>query len=155
MDVQTVSIGVGLVVSLLFTELFGLAAGGMIVPGYLALSLNRPADVVLTLAVALATFGIVRAASRWVIVYGRRRIALMVLTAFVLGSLVRAVPAYGAMAGDSTLSTPEDWYRVIGYIIPGLIALWVDRQGLIGTLAPLMTSAVVVRLVLILIGMET
>jgi hypothetical protein len=39
---------------------------------------------------------------------------------------------------------------VIGYIVPGLIAIWLDRQGVVPTLAALVTSAVVVRLILIL-----
>mgnify|MGYP006180257055 CR=1 FL=1 len=42
--------------SLLFGELFGIAAGGMIVPGYFALNFHRPLDIVLTLTVALASY---------------------------------------------------------------------------------------------------
>jgi hypothetical protein len=38
---------------------------------------------------------------------------------------------------------------VIGYIIPGLIAIWLARQGVVETLASLLTASVVVRLVLI------
>ena len=53
MDAQTMAIAVGLVVSFAFSEIYGLAAGGMIVPGYLALSLDRPGTVVLTLLAAL------------------------------------------------------------------------------------------------------
>ena len=43
---------------------------------------------------------------------------------------------------------------MIGFIIPGLIALWFDRQGMMNTLGSLATSTVIVRLVLILIGTE-
>ena len=32
-DLLTVAIGIGLAISLLFSEMFGLAAGGMVVPG--------------------------------------------------------------------------------------------------------------------------
>lgn len=156
MDVQTLSIGVGLIVSLMLTELFGLATGGMIVPGYIALSLDKPLDVVATLGVALATYGMVALVSKVAFVYGRRRIVLMVLVSFVIGSLVRATAAYAAagLAATATTGSPQATLQVIGYIIPGLIALWVDRQGLVETLAPLVTSAVVVRLVLVLLGME-
>ena len=45
MDTLTVSIAVGLIVSLLFTEMFGLSAGGMIVPGYLAIYYGWPSLV--------------------------------------------------------------------------------------------------------------
>ena len=36
------SIGLGLVTSLAFSEILGVAAGGMVVPGYIALYLDRP-----------------------------------------------------------------------------------------------------------------
>jgi hypothetical protein len=55
-------------------------------------------------------------------------------------------PALGALAaGREALEA-----GVIGYIVPGLIAIWLDRQGVVPTMAALVTSAVVVRLVLIL-----
>ena len=41
-------------------------------------------------------------------------------------------------------------WDVVGYIIPGLIALSIDRQGLIETVATLITVSVAVRLVLII-----
>jgi len=154
MDVQTVSIGIGLIVSLLFTEVFGLAVGGMIVPGYIALSLHRPADIIATLAVALATYATVALISKFAFVYGRRKVVLMVLIGFVLGALLRAAPLGAGQSATLAVDQPESLFCVIGCIIPGLIALWIDRQGLIETLAPLMTSAVVVRLALVLLGME-
>ncbi len=40
---------------------------------------------------------------------------------------------------------------VIGYIIPGLIALWFNRQGVLQTLAALIITSVLVRLVLIVL----
>lgn len=150
-DLLPVSIGLGLAVGLLFSELYGLAAGGMVVPGYFALYLDRPEEVALTIGVGLATYAIVHVASLVAIVYGRRRTVLMILVGFLLGALVRAAPlgvlesleSVGARhaAGDA---------NVIGYIIPGLIALWIDRQGLIETVSVLLTASVVVRLILIL-----
>ena len=61
-----------------------------------------------------------------------------------------------ACAGGDILGTeiPGTNVGVIGFIIPGLIALWFDRQGVAETMGSLATSAVVVRLVLILIGTE-
>jgi poly-gamma-glutamate biosynthesis protein PgsC/CapC len=153
MDTLTLSIAIGLVVSLLFTECFGLSSGGMIVPGYLALQLDRPVSVLVTLITAVATFLLVRAISQVAIVYGRRRIVLMVLVGFVLGSLWRSIPMYATtMTADST--NMSDCFCVIGYIIPGLIALWMDRQGWLETISPLLTSSVLVRLVLLIAGVE-
>ena len=67
-ELLTVSIGLGLAASLLYGELFGLAAGGMVVPGYMALYANKPIDVGLTLLAALLTFGILKGLSQIAIV---------------------------------------------------------------------------------------
>ncbi|MBI4704364.1 MAG: poly-gamma-glutamate biosynthesis protein PgsC [Deltaproteobacteria bacterium] len=145
LELLPLSVGIGLVVSLLFTEMFGLAAGGMIVPGYLALSLNRPLDVALTIAAGLATFAVVHTLSSFVILYGRRRTVLMILVGFLFATLTRW--AMGPLAGPV-----GHQLAVIGFIIPGLIAIWLDRQGVVETLASLLTASTLVRLVLIVVG---
>ena len=144
MELLPLAIGIGLVLSVVFTEAFGLAAGGLVVPGYLALFVTRPMSQALTLAVAFATYLLVRAASSFTIIYGKRRTALMVLVGFVLGI------AANALASDA-LVPGEPAANVIGFIIPGLIAIWLDRQGIVETLCSLATVSVVVRLVLILV----
>ena len=150
MDATTVSLAVGLLVSLAITEVFGLTAGGMIVPGYFALSVHQPVHLLLTLLVATAAFGVVRLLSKHMIIYGRRRIVLMLLFGFLLGSLVRCCSLDGSLSSGESVNC----FCVIGFIIPGLIALWFDRQGMMNTLGSLATSTVIVRLVLILIGTE-
>jgi poly-gamma-glutamate biosynthesis protein PgsC/CapC len=147
MELLALSIGIGLAVSLLFTELFGIAAGGMIVPGYLALGLGRPLDVLITIVAGCVTFGIVRALSTFAIVYGRRRTVLMILVGYLVGMLVRWTLESGTSA--TAMSVAGD-LQVIGYIIPGLIAIWLDRQGIVETLAALVSASVVVRLMLVL-----
>jgi poly-gamma-glutamate biosynthesis protein PgsC/CapC len=109
--------------------------------------------VLVTLLTAAATWATVRAVSRVAIVYGRRRIVLMVLFGFLFGTLLRALPGCWQDSPAATLVRP-DCFCVIGYIIPGLIALWMDRQGWVETVAPLLTSSVVVRLVLLVIGVK-
>ena len=150
MDNITLSLAIGLVVSLIFTELYGISAGGMIVPGYFALSFGRPHDLVLTVACAALTLGIVRFLSHRMIIYGRRRIVLMLLVGFLVGSVTR-----GALHGLTIHGgMPAGTFQVIGFIVPGLIALWCDRQGSAETIGSLATSAAVVRLSLIVLGME-
>jgi gamma-polyglutamate biosynthesis protein CapC len=144
MESLPVAIGIGLAVSLLFSELFGLAAGGMVVPGYIALSMAHPIDVVLTLLTGFLTFAIVHALASIAIVYGRRRTVLMILVGYILGAITRALAA-GVLPEDIGAEQ-----TVIGYIIPGLIGIWIDRQGAAETFSTLMIAAVVVRLVLLL-----
>jgi poly-gamma-glutamate biosynthesis protein PgsC/CapC len=139
-----ISIGLGLVISLLFSEFLGLAAGGMVVPGYFALSLTDPMKVVMTILVGLATFGIVRFMNFFMIIYGRRRTVLMILVGFLVGAVVRNFVTF-------EVSRLEIHLEVIGFIIPGLIAIWLDRQGVVETLSTLLVSSAVVRMCLILI----
>lgn len=144
-DIVVVSIAVGIVVSFLFSEIYGVAAGGVVVPGYVALYLDRPGPLVLTLAVALTTFAITKVAGSFLIVYGRRRTALTILVGFALGAWASRLDLGPPLFG---LEGPD--LEIIGYIIPGLIAIWFDRQGIAPTLASLTTASVIVRLVLLL-----
>ncbi len=142
-ELLPLSIGIGLVVSLFFSEAFGIAAGGLIVPGYLALSLTRPQEVALTIGASFLTYAVVRTLASFMVIYGRRRTVLMILVGYLVGMLVSSVaPAFGV--GDAERA-------VIGYIIPGLIAIWLDRQGVVETVTSLVTASVVVRLVLVLL----
>lgn len=154
------SVGLGLVVSLVFIEAFSVAAGGLIVPGYVALYLGRPLDVLLTLLAAGATLMVVRSTSFVSIVYGRRRTVLCILAGFLIGALMRTGlqltgPAPEALATGAIeagpLGAPIWDLNVIGYIVPGLIAIWFDRQGVVPTVASLIIAAAVVRLALLLL----
>lgn len=140
-ELLTVSIGLGLAASLLYGELFGLAAGGMVVPGYMALYADKPIDVSLTLLAALLTFGILKGLSQIAIVYGRRRTALTILVGYLVGLGFR-------MWLDSQV-TPFTEGAIIGFIIPGLIAIWYQRQGVLETTLSLFTAAIIVRMVLV------
>lgn len=156
-ELLPVSIGLGLAVSLLFSELFGLAAGGMVVPGYFALYLDRPLEIALTLGVAFVTYALVQLASMVAIVYGKRRTVLMVLVAFLINAFLRTsgIAAFEAVATTDARPLATE-IGVIGFIIPGLIAIWIDRQGFVETISVLLTASVVVRLLLILfVGLET
>lgn len=139
------AIGVGLVLSLVVSEAFGLASAGLVVPGYLALYLDQPARLAATVLVALGTWAAVRfGAARFVVLYGRRRFAVTVLTGYLfnaaLEQLVLALPA----------ESPE--LRAVGYIVPGLIANTALSQGPFVTLGTTFLVAGVVRLILMVIA---
>jgi len=139
MNVILISIGLGLVVSLLFAEFFGLIAGGMIVPGYFALHIHKPGNLMITIFISLLTFFFVKLLSNFIILFGRRRSVLLILVSFI----------FGIVANRMVIEIDE--IQVIGYIIPGLIAIWYERQGVIETLSTLCIVSIVVRLILILI----
>ena len=78
-DILTASIGIGLAVSLMFSEMFGLAAGGMVVPGYIALYLNRPVDIALTLAASFVTYLVVHSMSTFIMATARKKPFMMMI----------------------------------------------------------------------------
>lgn len=153
MDLVTVAIGVGLVLSLVLSELFGLVAGGMVVPGYLAIFLHRPLVIATTIVAAMLTWAIARWIARYVIVYGRRRTALMILIGFLVGIVLRTAIDMVGTSGAVPWTPPAD-FAVVGYIIPGLIAIWIERQGLLETTCVVLTAGAMTRLTLILAGIE-
>lgn len=137
-------IGLGLVISLLFSETLGLAAGGMVVPGYLALMIHEPLRILGTVAVALLTYGTLKLLSRYTLIYGRRRIVVAVLIGFAFGAMSRDLFVFKAQGHEIDA-------RTIGYVIPGLIANWMERQGVLQTSFVMITTAVLVRLLLMLL----
>lgn len=139
------AVGLGLVVSLIFSETLSLAAGGMVVPGYLALMIHQPMRVAGTIVVALATLGLLKLISRYTLVYGRRRIVIAVLIGFSLGAVSRRLLVFDVKG------LPLD-FQTIGFVIPGLIANWMERQGIVQTLCVMITTAVLVRLLLMLLN---
>ena len=59
-----VTVGLGIVLSLLLSETLGVTAGGIIVPGYMALYLHQPIQVIITLLVAIIVWVIIRILSK-------------------------------------------------------------------------------------------
>lgn len=138
------SIGLGLFVNFTLYEFVGLAAGGLVVPGYLALSVNHPMQVLMTFVIAALSWGFVEILSQYAILYGRRKIALYILSSFVLQALVHVIRIPG-------ITETNDVIRSVGYIIPGLIAISFDRQGIVDTIATLTITTIATRLLLVLV----
>lgn len=139
MELLPLAVGIGLAVGLISTELFGIASAGLIVPGYIALYMDKPYNLLATIAVALVTFLVVRFVSAFFIVYGRRRTALMILLGYILGMLINN---WSGLWGQE--------FAAIGFVIPGLIAVWMDRQSVLTTISSLAVISVIVRLILVL-----
>jgi poly-gamma-glutamate biosynthesis protein PgsC/CapC len=137
---------IGLVLALLWSELTGLSPGGIIVPGYFALYLDRPLRAAATLAVALLTLALYKFLARRLILFGRRR--------FVLTVLVGAVLSQAWLLVLPRLFAAPVELRIIGWVIPGILASSLARQKALPTLASLAAVATltfaVVRLVSLL-----
>ena len=137
------AVGLGLVLSLAFSETLGVAAGGMVVPGYVALMMHHPLRIVGTILVSLLTFGSIKFLSNYMFIYGRRRTVMVILLGFLFGWLSRELLIIQTNAITLELQT-------IGLIIPGLIANWMERQGVVKTICTMIIAAVFIRLILMI-----
>jgi gamma-polyglutamate biosynthesis protein CapC len=136
--VLTAALTIGVVVSLALTELIGLSPG-IIVPGYVALLLDRPLALAAFLMVAVLSYGILLALGTRLMLYGHRRFAIALIAGMTLSVgaqwlVPMFVPAYVEWVG-------------LGFIVPGLLA----RQGVLPTLLMLAIAAPLTRLIVILV----
>jgi len=126
---------IGLLISLAFIALTGIYPGGIIVPSYLVLFIQEPTRIAGTLIAGFLTMAVYRLSCRWLILFGRRRFVFLILVGGVWAFLWREfTPAIFPLSLE---------FRVIGWVIPGLIANHLDRQGLLVTTAALVAVTVV------------
>jgi len=120
---------IGLVLALLWAEVTDVAPGGLVVAGYFALYIDRPLRVAATLAAALIALAVYRFLAGHLVLFGRRRFVLLVLVGAVLSQawLLLLPKAFG---GPVEL-------RVIGWVVPGILASSLVRQKALPTLASL------------------
>lgn len=133
-----------MMLNLLLTETIGLAAGGIVVPGYIALNLHQPDMVVSTVILALITYLLLYLLSRFILLYGRRLLIVSIIIGYLLGYLTRIYPSISIETLQLDITT-------IGFVVPGLIAYWMQRQGIVETISTMIIAAVIVRLILIIL----
>ncbi len=132
-----IAIVIGLALSLLVTEVFGIVPGGIIVPGYMALICDTPALPLLVLLISFITFGIVKyILPRFMMLYGRKRfVAIMILSVLLALAFEFAYPRI-------PFATFE--LRGIGVVMPALIANCYFKQGVKHTLFALIPTTAAV-----------
>ncbi len=136
---------IGLVAALIFSELTGLYPGGIIVPAYLAFQLGHPGRVAVTLAAAFLTLGCYKLLAARLLIFGRRRFVVMLL----LGGLWSQV---AVLLLPQLTGLPFE-ARIIGWVIPGLLANSFERQKPLPTLAACIIVTVVTWFVSRLAGL--
>lgn len=143
---MTAAILIGIVVALLYAEIIGILPGGIIVPALMALYLDQPLRVVATILAAFLSFGCYKFLGRYFLLFGRRRFVLLLLLGALFGQL-------WLLLWPRLFAAPLD-LRVIGWIIPGLLANNLVRQKILPTLASLATVTIltyfIAKLVMIL-----
>ena len=129
----TIALAIGLLFALICYLTTNLSPGGMITPGWLALTLVEDArKVAVIAAVTVVTYLGVRGLQRVVILYGKRLFAAVMLLSVLLstGLFLLVQRDYPLLFAHETL----------GFVIPGLVAYQLVRQPPVATV--LATSAV-------------
>lgn len=125
---------IGLILAVFYVELMDIYPGGIIVPAYMALYLDQPLRVLATVLIALLSLLTYRFLSRFFILFGRRRFVMLLLLGALWGQLLFLITPH-VFAGAMEL-------RMIGWVIPGLLANNCEKQRLFATLASLFTVSV-------------
>ena len=139
------TVALSVILSFLVTELTGLLTGGMVSAGYLAFYFSEPMRILSTCLLSALIALILRLSREFLILYGRRR--------FILSILLSILFVYALEKAYFILSPLSLDLRVIGYIIPGLIANDMEKQGIIRTSLALIIVTALVKLLSILGGL--
>ncbi|WP_037573607.1 poly-gamma-glutamate biosynthesis protein PgsC/CapC [Phaeacidiphilus oryzae] len=141
--VATLGIALGLVFSLVCYLTTNLSPGGMITPGWLALTMVTDLQRAgLMLAITVLTYLATRVLQRNVILYGKRLFAAVVLCAVLLQCTVMLL----LQQEFPLLYTTQ----TLGFIVPGLIAYQLVRQPVAAT--AISTTAVTLATYVVLIA---
>lgn len=118
---------IGLVAAVLYVEIMDIYPGGIIVPAYIALYLDQPLRVLVTILIAFLSLYSYRFLSRFLILFGKRRFVMLVL----LGAFWAQI---WFLLLPHLFSDPVG-LRAIGWLIPGLLANNLEKQKYVPTLA--------------------
>ncbi len=134
---------VGLLVGFIFYELTDVSPGGVIAPAYFALFIDDLQKIAVTLVLAIIVWKLLDLLARNLVLYGRRKLLLALIIGF---SLKVAIQLWVQPNPLFTLDLQS-----IGYIIPGLIANEMSRQGFLPTISALSIVTVLIQLIILII----
>ena len=136
------AIGISIILGFLFSEFLGIATGGLVSAGYMAFFMGTPARVISTLALSLIIYCLTLLLQKYIIIYGKRRFMVVVLLSLIGTWLVEQyLSKYLGFIGQDV--------RMVGFIIPGLIANDMFKQGVVKTLAAVTILSVIIRLIVL------
>lgn len=134
------AVALSIILGFASTEFLGLLTGGIVSAGYIAFYLEQPFRVISTLVLSVATCLIVEFLQRHLILFGRRRFMITVLISIIISALWESSYFYFSFINQDL--------RIIGYIIPGLIANDMEKQGIVRTLLMLIIVSAIIWLFL-------
>lgn len=138
------ALALGVLLSILAYERWRMTGGASVVAGYLGMFIDRPLYIVTTVFLAIVTYYLVQHyIARKMFLYGRRRLLVMVMVGMVFQFTTGLVAFFG--------STDAPWLvglYGVGFVLPGLIAQDMERQGRRRTVLIVLGTAFVTYLML-------
>ncbi len=125
---ETLCLGLGILAGMVYYQRTGLACGGIITPGFLALNIWAPGQLGVSFAAGTLTFLLLKGVVRYTGIYGRQRLAAAMLIALVLKIPLSLLTA-----------DPSLW---LGWVVPGLIGADMQKQGVVPTLCAVVSTGV-------------
>ena len=128
-DPDGITIAIGILLGMFYFRQTGESPGGIITPGLVAMRFSNPQALCLSLGAALLLGVALRLFFRRFSVYGRQRVAFVMLCALAV-----------------RLALPGEWggegFPWLGWVVPGLVAADVERQGIAATFSGLASVSV-------------
>ena len=128
-DPDGITIAIGILLGMFYFRQTGESPGGIITPGLVAMRFSNPQALCLSLGAALLLGVALRLFFRRFSVYGRQRVAFAMLSALAV-----------------RLALPGEWggegFPWLGWVVPGLVAADIERQGIAATFSGLASVSV-------------
>jgi hypothetical protein len=141
-EMTTLALGIGLIFSLTCYLLTNLSPGGMITPGWIGVILvETPIQGLVVVGITILTYVGTRLLQKFVILYGKRLFAAVVLTGVLL-----QLTAYILVQRDLPLLFINE---TLGFVVPGLITYQLVRQPPMATLIAVGSTSAATYIVVI------
>jgi len=134
----------GVLISIIFYELTEISPGGIIVPGLMVMFIGQVDRMIYTVIIAILTYLIVKFLSNYIIIFGKRRFALLIIISLLINFLLEFVL--------NSLSINLLSVSIIGYTIAGIIANDIYKQGIKKTIPALTIVVAILELIVIVIN---
>lgn len=143
-ELARLTIILGIVVSTIIYKRTGLTLGGVIVCGYLALFIGQPIHILVTLVISYLTYQIVyKVLQQRYMLNGRKLFEVEILVGLVFQVLwITVIRLLGMINMDLTI------LYAIGFVLPGVIAHDMGRQGPRNTVGSIFLGVSIVSLII-------
>lgn len=132
---------IGIISSLIFYEITGISPGGIIVPVYIAVYIDNPLKIFMTILSAILTYLFVEFFSNIVIIYGKRKFTVYIVVSLITKIILEKI-GFILYENDIFLAT-----SVIGSIIPAIIARDIEKQGYLKTISMMLIVSIFIKAV--------